>query len=246
MMRVGVVSACMFCACFSARADSVDEIATAVAAFETAVSAYDAGDFSEAHTGFTSVAESYLSVEVCSNAGSAAYRLGKNGEAVLWFRRALALNSQSVEARQNLRFLKRRLGFLQFDSGALGQYGGVFRTAVWRFWFACFAGTSAICLVAAVFLRLSVAAKGRLIWVLIVAAILSLVAGIGWWANSSERPILSIHVVVEADATALTAPNNSAGRVVLLPPGSEVAYLERRGAWVYAEIPSGSRGWIRA
>ena len=215
-------------------------------AFGDAVEIYETGEFSKAHDGFKAVAAQYASPELFCNVGSAAYRMGEDGEAVLWYRRALVLDSKLFEAKQNLRFLKRRLGFLQFEARPLEQYGGFLRTPVWRFLFALFAGMAAVSLVSLVFFKVNSTVRNRLIWAIGIGIGMGCLTGIGWWAKIQQRPLLSLHVVTARDATALAAPSDSAGRVVVLPPGTEVEYLERRGAWVYAAIPGRSRGWIRA
>ncbi|MGK0184374.1 MAG: hypothetical protein ACI9R3_000140 [Verrucomicrobiales bacterium] len=233
----------IFCACVSAMAGALDEER---ADFEAAVDAYANGDFPSAYSGFSNLAERFISPELCVNIGSAAYRNGDDGEAALWFRRAVELDSQCSEARQNLRFLKRRLGFLSFDGGPFGEYGRVLRVPVWRFWFAVFSGVAAISLVAALMLRISRPLRNRLFTCCGIALILACILATGWWAATRDRPVLSLFVVVAPDTTALAAPNNSAGRIVAVPPGTEVAFLEQRGAWIYAEIPGSSRGWVRA
>ena len=42
------------------------------------------------------------------------------------------------------------------------------------------------------------------------------------------------------------ATAESAGAVLLLPPGSEVKILSTRGDWCYAALPNDLRGWIPA
>ena len=42
------------------------------------------------------------------------------------------------------------------------------------------------------------------------------------------------------------ATAESAGTVLLLPPGSEVKILSTRGDWCYAALPNDLRGWIPA
>ncbi len=56
-----------------------------------------------------------------------------------------------------------------------------------------------------------------------------------------------VGVVVLPDVQAYTAATVTSGSVIDLPPGSQVRMLERRGAWVYVEVPTDSeklRGWV--
>ncbi|MDA0813630.1 MAG: hypothetical protein O3C21_14720, partial [Verrucomicrobia bacterium] len=194
----------------------------AQAEFDTAVAAYEKGDFAISYGKFTKIAEVFVSPELCVNAGSAAYRAGNDGKAALWFRRALVLDPRCTEARQNLRFLKRRLGFLRFDEAGLHrEFGDLLAIPVWRFWFASLAGLAAVSLVSLLVFRVSSRVRNGLLCVSVSAALLSGAFGIGWWANRPDRQVLSLHIVVAPDAAALAAPNSSAGRIVALPAGSE-------------------------
>lgn len=240
LLSWGVV---LLCVCVSAAAELSAEEAKK---FQEAVDAYASGDFAASYSGFSELAKRSISPELCVNTGSSAYRNGDEGEAALWFRRAIVLDSKCAEAKQNLRFLKRRLGFLSFDAKPFSDYGNVLRAPVWRFFCALFTGIGAVGITAAAFLRMSRAIRIRLLCLSLVALVLGGIFGCGLWIVTRDRPVLSLHVVVATDATALAAPNNSAGRVVVLPPGTEVMFLEQRGAWVYSEIPGESRGWVRA
>ena len=224
---------------------AADESA-AVATFDEALTAYNDSRYDDAYRGFVDITEDFVSPGVFVNAGNAAYRAGRDGEAALWYRRALVLDSNHGEAAQNLRFLKRRLGFLRFDIGALGEFTAFFRPPVWRLICACACGAAAICLVSLVMLSPHQRWRGRLYWGLAVGVVLGSISAIGLWVLGDQRQLLAHYIVTSADSSALTAPNDTAGAVVLLPPGSEIAYIERRGLWIYAELPGESRGWVRA
>lgn len=218
----------------------------AVARFAQGVAAYQANDHAGAHGGFSALAREYASPELFANCGSAAYRIGEDGEAVLWYRRVLVMDSRHSEALQNLRFLRRRLGFLTFEDRPLQQYARILRKPAWRVGCAFSGSVTAVCLAFLFCVRLSSRVRGRVIGVAALSGFLAAIAGIGWWAKSSERSLSMRYVVTAPEVTALVAPSDSAGRVVLLPQGSELMLLRERGEWIYADLPGGSRGWLRA
>ena len=51
-------------------------------------------------------------------------------------------------------------------------------------------------------------------------------------------------IVVNKNVTARLATAESAGAVLVLPPGSEIKILSTRGNWDYAALPNDQRGWI--
>ena len=222
------------------------DVAQAKQDFADAMDAYDSGEFAAAHAKLSQIVDQYVSLELFMNLGNTAYRTGDASEAAVWYRRALVLERKLPEARQNLRFLKRRLGFLDFEDGVFDQVSGVLSMRAWRLFCAFGFGAAAIGVAALLFLPIPRERVKTVIWIAAVAMLVGAGASVGCWAGSKRRPALSVYVVTEGDTTALAAPNGSAGRVVALPQGSELAYLEQRGAWIYAEIPGGSRGWVQA
>ena len=53
-------------------------------------------------------------------------------------------------------------------------------------------------------------------------------------------------IVTKKNIQARLATAESAGAVLLLPPGSEIKILSTRGDWCYAALPNDLRGWIPA
>ena len=76
---------------------------------------YEAGDFAGAASAYEKVVrEGHLSPDLFYNLGAAKQRLGENGEAVLWMRRALVTEPGMPEATQSLAFLQTRLAWFEF------------------------------------------------------------------------------------------------------------------------------------
>jgi hypothetical protein len=216
------------------------------AAFDEANRLYAEEDFAGSMAGYDALAEDWISPQIFCNAGSAAYRAGDEGRAVLLFERALVLESTFAEAKQNLRFLRHRQGFLRFDSGPLEGFAGVFRRPIWLSLLVITGGFASLGGVSLVFLRVKPVHRALFIWSLVLGTLAAVVAGTGYLAKARAGDFLSGYIVVGSKVRALTAPNDSAGIVVALPAGSELTYLEQRGPWIYVDIPGGSRGWVRA
>ncbi|MEZ5329001.1 MAG: hypothetical protein R3F19_28480 [Verrucomicrobiales bacterium] len=234
LSRVVITLVLSFACCY---ADDDADPVVLHAEFDTAVAAYGKGDFASAYRKFTNIADEHLSTELCVNAGSAAHRTGKR-------RRSGSVVSPGPRARSamhgsQVEFPVRNAAGSIFDLIVV-DYSGNWVTSsvpVWRFWFALFAGVGAVCLTASLFLRIHRPVRNWLLGGSVGALFLSGVFGIGWLGNAPDREILSLHVVVAPDTAALAAPNSSAGRIVALPPGSEIEFLEQRGSWIHAEIP---------
>jgi hypothetical protein len=53
-------------------------------------------------------------------------------------------------------------------------------------------------------------------------------------------------IVTGKQIQARVATAESAGAVLVLPPGSEIKILSTRGSWDYASLPNDLQGWIPA
>lgn len=218
--------------------------------FEKALSAYNAGAEDEARRALQAIADQgKLSAPLCHNLGNLEYRRGEKGLAALWYRRALALDPFLAETRQNLRFLGRQTGFLQWDRPGLAVswlprrgLAVALAAGVW---------TVAICAVWLIWWTPRPGRRWPLVTLLCVAAPLSAgFAALDWHKARDPWPVAKRWVVTERDVTAFTAPAEAAATVINLPPGSEVIPLEARGNWRYCAIPGGDdgeplRGWVR-
>jgi len=90
----------------SAQGEPIDSLAKANEVLEQAHFAFDRGDFSKALDIYTKVAESgYGTAQVWFNAGTAAYRAGDKGKAVLYYSRALRQDPGYERASRSLQFI---------------------------------------------------------------------------------------------------------------------------------------------
>lgn len=219
--------------------------------FARALTAYQAGAMEEARLGFLAILESgKMSAPLAHNLGNIEFRRGNPGQAVLWYKRALAIQPFSPETLQNLRTIRRQTAFLSFDPWGLSvSYlkpvwieNGTILTA-WA--------------IALLILWLGFLTPRRgLRWPLVTLLILLLpVLAFGSvlirQLRTDPQPLHQRQIVSNKETSAYAAPAEASSSVMTLPAGSEVVPLETRGNWLYCMIPGGDkdqplRGWIRA
>jgi len=229
----------------SARAEvlSDSEVGTL---FESANGDFEANKFEEAAIKYEQLARSgRISAELYFNLGTAKYRLGQSGEAILWMKRALVVDPDMPEARQSLTFLRTRIGFFEFAESRLDRIIGSL-PATFGIWATSLAIWISLVLISmAVFFKGLKARRSTLITCAILAAMAAFVCSRVGHYRTTEVGFENFSTITGSGVSALTAPVPDAKAVVDLPPGSEVRILRDTGGWQYAEIPGDLRGWIR-
>lgn len=210
--------------------------------FERANLQYDRGNFREAKKGYDFlVANGHYSAALFYNLGNAEFRLGHKGEAILDYERALALEPSQPEARANLTY-------------ARDQTGAKIAPRNWRdrlvadlnansyCWAAVAAGWAGLFILAAIVQGSHASRKA--LWLALVCC--AAVFGYSIFAIQFLEKERSLAIVTAKTADARFAPADNSTLAAVLPAGSRVRILEKRGAWSYSELPDGSRAWIPA
>ncbi len=203
---------------------------------------YDQGMYAEAKAEYDKLVDAGdWSANLFYNLGNTLYRLDSPGEAILDYRRALALDGGHPEARTNLNFLRNQTGAVPWPVS--------WRDAIFpRQWADAYAIVGVLAGWVAVFAigALFAAARGSklALWCTVFGSLL--IAGYSaaaMWHAEQDRA-LAIVTAKSAEAHAAPAESSAAGAV--LPAGSEVRVLSARGDWVYCALPGQGRGWISA
>lgn len=220
---------------------------TRAADLDQAVAAYRAGDHAAASQAFAELAAAEgdpdRAAVLHANAGTAAARAERFGQAVWHLEAALRLAPRDEPARRNLDQVRVRLG--QSTRAAASFAETVQRLPVQlslreaRLGLALLA-TLGLVLAALARLGLAPAATGRL-------ALLTLaLAGLWWLADGWSRDRDRQRAVVLEPVVVRAEPAADGKELFRLEPGTVVRSEELRGAWRLVETDSGGRGWTGA
>ena len=210
--------------------------------------AYDSAKYEDAlKLWFSSGSYDQLSADTLYNIGNAAYRSGSPGQAALYYRRALARNSNHQEARQNLRFIERKYGAIVVQRPEYQYALAKIPLATWQ---AVFWGGLWLCgLALLVFPATRTGAKLRIaaVGVLVLGPLLISIGILGWryFPNDAEFAPLAKQAVIIAEKAALhTDAARTAPEVIDAPPGSLCEIITESGRWAYVAFATKTRGWV--
>ncbi len=221
----------------------------ALAQWEDANAAYQAGNYEEAIIGYENILQQTPSAEVYYNLGNAYFKTGEVAQAILAYERCLRLNPQHKDARFNLTFAESRIVDNIEDKSQffVRQWAQSLRNwqsestwltiAIILFWLAL----AAILLF--MFLH-AVAARKTAFYGGILALAISLIA---LWCG------LSLHhrdmareeaIITQGIVNAKSSPDKSGTDLFTLHEGTKVRIDEVIGEW--CEVHVGDNiGWIR-
>lgn len=217
-------------------------------AFVRATRDYNEGNYGPAREAYRRlVEEGSDNPAVFLNLGHANYRLGRDAEAALNYRRALALDPSNKAARESLDHVLGKLGvrgglwfpeivgrYLPFD--ILAMLGSLlFWAGIIMFVFAIFSPVR----------RNGLAASGVLV------ALLGATASVVAWVADTRISRADYAMVIGASAEVRKSPADNAPKQTALTAGSEVKVLAARDDWSLVRLPDGAdapggEGWVRS
>jgi hypothetical protein len=216
--------------------------------FAGAVTAYRDGRYGEAASAFDALARREAdrgrAAVLHANAGTAAARAERWGEASWQLRRALELAPRDPIAAANLRRLREQLGEGETEAQ---HFTATLRGLPLRLtlhenaWAASLAATAALLLLA---LWRTGRAGARTAW----CATALLLAALAWWpfASSAWARESRRAVVIEPQVTGRAEPDTGAEVLFRLSQGAVVEDAEERRGWRLIETEAGARGWVPA
>jgi len=212
------------------------------AVFARANDEFAKGQFQEAIKDYDSLVKSGRSnAPLFYNLGNAYFRADDFGRAILSYERALALEPQHPEATANLPLARDEARALELQSDRIGR--ALNRVSANQM---TVAATAALWIaVLAVGVMIVRDRRSAILRTLVGLALASAIvcAAIVYQIENSRKAI-AIVTAPQVEARLATADN--ATSVMLLPAGSEINVLSRRGDWIYAFLPNNQRGWIPA
>jgi tetratricopeptide (TPR) repeat protein len=209
-----------------------------LAAFRQGNALDGAGNYSAAAAAYEGAVRSgNCSANLFYNLGNTYARLGQRGRAALNYRRALILDPADAGARANLAALP---GHPDAPDGSwLNRQTHLTDIDLWPIAAAiagCL-GLAAQCLGGGSTWRLPAVALGL--------GICLLAAGAAWRLEGGSKNA-GRAIVAGEQSRVLDAPAANSKAITELPAGTELRVVSSQGAWVYAELADGSRGWLAA
>ena len=212
-----------------------------------AASLYRAGQFEQAAQAYEQLASSAPdSAYYAYNLGNAYFKLNRIGKAVLFYRRAFALQPRDQDIRANLSFAVKKAGDDLVPAGmpevlhsvyhllSLKELGGLF-------WFFCWAALlpGAVCIWPS-------RRKGWLLAITLGFAVLAAASGI-WLSARRATGIKNPAVVIDAQAELRAGPGENFTTAATIPEGHTVEVLESNQDWRLVGVPSKNiKGWVKA
>lgn len=206
---------------------------------------YEVEEFEQARDLYRELAAENLSQEVFFNLGNTQFRLGKLGEACLWYRRALFLDPGMAEATVNLRLLHRKLGFLRFKPSGIDRFVSSLTGSTWSLIIVLGLWLFALGLAALLILRPKQPLGGVVLALTISGSLIAILAGVANYIHQDRLNPSSLGIVVQNDVVAIDGPFPDGNAVITLPPGSEVRVKATRDEWVFVHLPGENAGWVQ-
>ena len=238
-----ILIACIFVLLHSSAHQSVADLEAAKNRFNEGTTFLNDGKYEKAIQTFSAlINEEQFAPELFLQIGNAHYRLQEDGSAALSYRRALLLNSNLLEAKQNLSLIKEKVGFIDTDSLgshqilSLSDEAFISALLAISLWLIGFGITLII---------LKIRYRKATLTLLIIGAMCASASAFLSRAKDSIRPDSRTHVVTKNNAKARTAPAQSSSTILPLPPGSSVILISKRDTWSYVKLPNELHGWVR-
>lgn len=216
--------------------------AGAEAAFDEAARLYEQRRFAESAAAYERlVKEGTVTVSVLFNQGNAWLQAGKLGRAIASYRTARALAPRDEEVHAGLRLARSRVAAAGRTTERLEtRWLGWLRAREWAVLAVAVSSVAGLVLLVREF-RPRARAMGRGAVSTLAGLALALV-GLAFWSGRLERTASVVVVVPEASAR--FGPLEEAQAAFVIPDGTELTVLDRKGSWFEVRDPGGRRGWI--
>ena len=214
------------------------------AVFTKANSDFAAGNFSAAINGYESLVKNrHWNASLFYDLGNAYFRTGDLGRAILNYERALALDPAQAEARANLQLVRDQARALELKPSWIEEHLS-FLTPAQYTWLGAIAFWCAVGILCGIYFS----QRRAVVWIFafLLSTTLAIGAALVVYRLETGRAGRDLAIVTRKNIQARLATAESAGTVLVLPPGSEIKILSTRGDWLYADLPNDLQGWIPA
>ena len=233
---------------FGASALNAQSVATGL--YNEANALYRSGDFAGAHRLYREVvATGVRDARLFYNLGNANFKLGRMGEAILWYERAQRLAPHDEDIENNLRFAN----LIKKDREPADDRNAVLRgLSVFYFWPSAdqLSLLFALCFLALFGLaarRLLASDRLGVVWLSSVSLCSMLSAVFALWLVSrlQYRAGIDEAIVVAEKIMARSGPAESQTEVFTAHEGTKVRLVRSEGQWVLVRLANGLGGWMR-
>lgn len=218
--------------------------------FEEANAAYADGNYEEAIEKYNRILENgETAVAVHYNLGNAHYKLNNIAPSIYHYEKALQLDPQDEDVRNNLVFAQ-NMAIDAIEEAPQSEFESWIRSSLFSLSSSGWAWTSIflMLLFVAFFLVYLFSKKPLLKRVFFISALVFFIVAIGTVFMGYSRQDMvdseSFAIVFAEEAPVRSEPNSRSEEAFLLHEGTKVEVLENFQDWTKIELINGSQGWI--
>lgn len=230
----------------------ITQVFFAQSSFEKGNALYQKGNYNEAIAAYQSVLNNKKeSAEIYFNLANCYYKLNKVAPAIYNYEKALVLNPNDSEIKNNLKFAQKltideikevpKVGFAKI----LRDFTAEFHYDTWASIAVCFSGLFLLFFLGYYFSQLTFSKRIFFIgmFVLVFLILISVLAAIFEKRHyENEKPAVIFDEVAEVKGE----PKTSAADIYVLHEGTKVFVHEVLDNWKKIELTDGSEGWIES
>ena len=215
---------------------------------ESALRYAEEGDYASARSAYLNAYPTQdYPADILYNLGTLYAKSEEPGLAMLYYRRALLLDPNHAEAKQNLRFLSRVNGSIVIRRKGVQNFIAQFPHSIVQNILFLFVWLFVICTLLRHLINSQRARNTLAIFTICIIFCIPF-AAVAYFLYPKDGDFCSLDktVVVTApkSVTAKTGASEEADQVILAPPGSVSKLISQRGLWVYLEFANQTRAWL--
>jgi len=218
--------------------------------FQKATTAYNDGKYDEAITDYLKIiANGKHSPELYFNLGNAYYKLNKVAPSIYYYEKALLLNPNDVELKNNLAYAK-NMTLDAIENLPETNFKSMYKKVTGYYTFDQWAYINIALILLFVIAYISFrnfhsATKKRISFIgSLTCLFLSLLAMIAAYLNYSDYKQKKPAIVFEEESIVQAEPNNRSQEVFRLHEGTKVYVLDNLNDWYKIKLADGKSGWI--
>ena len=189
------------------------------------------------------ITDEHIAPEIFFQIGNAQYKKNNIGESILGYKRALLLNPQFKEARQNLNTLRKTNEFDEFENTKIQIIAKKIPANYMSFALGFSLWLIGLGVLFAIIDKTKYSRQSLITTSFgVIFLALTVITSI---QRDVSKPNINQNVVTSINSTLKNSPSDKSSNIYQLNIGSSVKLISERGEWVYVESPNELRGWVR-